>query len=137
MAKHHLFVEFDYDFELLAICTKAKDYKLCWSLNNKLGYGFKKEDKDIEIIVKGEKFNFPFYSYYCEDTHTSYNLIANKCKGQYLLSEQKQADFFIKITDNFNESLTDFTSRIKQLDFVLMAYEIKLDNLNKKENLIF
>ena len=44
MAKQQLNIEYDYDFFLLGLVCQAKDYRLCFEVNKKLGVEFNKID---------------------------------------------------------------------------------------------
>ena len=38
--KYTLLEEYDYDFTLIGISCHAKDYRICWSINQRFGYDF-------------------------------------------------------------------------------------------------
>ncbi len=139
MTKYQLEVEYDYDFILIGICCHAKDYRLCWALNNQLTLKLEKEE-DLKITLKNktEANNYSIYGYYNEENHTSYSLIGNRGDHNFLIPEQKQADFFLMIKDNFEHDIKELMRQIRAIDFVLTAYEVQdIDQLKSKQNLLF
>jgi hypothetical protein len=138
MTKHQLHVEYDYDFVLIGISCHAKDYRLCWALNNNLHLELEKEEKDLEIFNKKqeESSRYSVYEYFHEENHTEYTLISNRSSNGYLVPEQKQADYFLIIKNNFEGDPLDFVAGIKKIDFVLTAYPIEAEGLKSKQNLL-
>jgi len=62
MAKLTLEVEEDYDFELVGICSHAKDYRLSWEINNVLEFDLEKGE-NYEINIKGDNQSYSFFSF--------------------------------------------------------------------------
>ena len=48
--KYTLLEEYDYDFTLIGISCHAKDYRICWSINQRFGYDFEKQEHDLEML---------------------------------------------------------------------------------------
>lgn len=139
MTKYQLEVEYDYDQILIGISCHAKDYRLCWALNQALGFRLEKEDKDIEIIhrARGQASLHSVYLYYHEENHTEYCLVLNKGTAGLLVPEQKQADYFLMIKNSFDDDIAELIATIRQIEFVLTAYEVKVEELKSRENLLF
>jgi len=136
MTKYQLEVEYDYDFLMVGISCHAKDYRLCWGLNQKLGFNLEKLDQDIEIRHrKPDRSSYhSVYTWYNKETHAEYNLVLNKTNAGVLIPEQKQADYFLIVRNNFDD---DIETQIREIDFVLTAFEVNVDSLKSKQNLVF
>src|SRR3954466_9882740 len=98
MAKLVLNIEYDFDFTLIGISCHEKDYRLSWTINNKLGIDLSKE-KDLEIDVKKHKepMIHSFFAFEEEDQFKQFYLINNRGTKGLLVPEQKQADYFLMI----------------------------------------
>ena len=137
MAKHRLEIEEDYDFMLLGICTHARDYKLCWAINTTFKFQLIKEDDGLEIIRDRESINFPRFSYYNEEDHSTYSIISNKSRSASLIPEQKQTDFFLVVQNSFDDSADEMLRRLRGLDCVLTAFTVDVSGLKSRQNLLF
>jgi hypothetical protein len=139
MTKFQLDVDYDFDFRLIGISCHAKDYRLCWALNNQLGLQLEKIHR--ENAASGLKKNGiaieSIYTYFDEENHSAYQLFYNKHNNNLLLPEQKLADFLLTI-DQMNEaSFEELMKEIKKIDLVNTAFVIDVNTLKSKENLIF
>lgn len=139
MTKYQLEVTYDYSMLLIGISCHAKDYRLCWAVNQQLGLKLEKAEDDIEIIHKPKNRTsaHSVYHYFDEENHTEYTLVQNKGDVGFLVPEQHQADYFLLIRDNFDNELTDMIAKLRGIDFILMAFEVDPNALKSKENLIF
>ncbi len=137
MAKLTLEIEEDYDFELIGICSHAKDYRLSWELNQQLNFDLVKDD-NLELTVKGEKQNHSFFSFIDDENLVEFYLINNRSEGGVLIPEEKRSDYFLLIRgvlrDGQIEGLVREISTIKN---VLTTYEIEVEQLKSKNNLLF
>ena len=65
-------------------------------------------------------------------------LITNKCHGQYLVPEVKEADYFFMVKGNCpDHDRRDIISQLKKEPTILTFFEIKPETLKSKQNLIF
>lgn len=139
MTKFQLDVDYDYDFRLIGISCHAKDYRLCWSLNNQLEIQLEKVHR--ENAASGLKKNGiaieSLYSYFDEESHSNYQLLYNKHNNNLLLPEQKLADFLLIIDQMNDETFENLLKKIKEIDLVNTAFVIDVNTLKSKENLIF
>lgn len=137
MSKLTFSLENEYDFELIGISCHSKDYRICWSLNNALKTNFKRIE-DYEIQKKNELINFPFFEYIDEDNNIEYFVIANKSSDGYLVNEKQSIDYFLvlkgSITDKYVE---DLAKKVKEIDLVIIAHRIDVNELKSKQNLLF
>lgn len=137
MVKFTLALEDDFDFRLLAICSHAKDYRLSWFLNQSLGIALSKGN-NLEMKRKDELYGFSFYLFEKEEDQLEYYLIANKCINVHLVPEKKQVDFFLQIKGPIQNHELDETLRtINDIPVVLTAYELDVNELKSRKNLIF
>lgn len=142
MKNSKLIVEYDYNFEVLAIITSVKDYKLAWAINKSLSINLCKAEDICLDFVKDSRLlisNFIF-----ETEYTTFRLLKNKSYDfvkipkPYLLPELKEYDYIIKISGE-STSLNAFNTmdKIKDLPVVEYIKEVDVPNLKSKENLIF
>lgn len=107
------------DFDLIHIYCHQKDYRLCWALNEHLGFGFQR----IEDFPNGdENYKSPTYAqFFWEDgiNHREYFLIANQAlskpeavpgNGLFatetvtpLITELARVDYFLQLYGQFEE----------------------------------
>lgn len=137
MAKLTLEIEEDYDFELVGICSHAKDYRLSWELNKKLEFDLVK-DENLELTVKGEKQNYSFFSFIDDENLIEYYLINNRSENGILIPEEKRSDYFLLIRGVLREGqIEDHIREIATIKNVLTTYKIEVENLKSKNNLLF
>ena len=76
MNKFKLDIDYDYDFVLIGISCHETDYRICWAINNELGFDFKRTD-DLEI--KDKKLTtfstYSLYAYHNDKTYMDYYII--------------------------------------------------------------
>lgn len=131
--------ELDIDFNLVAITSALKDYRLCFFINQATGMDLKKMD-DYELPNgKGGGLYFSRYCFQCEDEETGYYLFGNRgLEGGMLIPEMKGTDFFFLAKQLIDEDQFDYyVKQINQLDEVLVAKTIEPAKLKSVENLIF
>ena len=137
MAKLTLEFEEDYDFELIGICSHVKDYRLSWALNQRFTFDLAKDD-NLELNFKGEVRSFSFFSYIDDENLIEYYLICNRSENGTLIPEEKKADYFLMVRGVFREEEKDsLIKEIDQLKCVLATYNIDIEQLKSKDNLLF
>jgi len=139
MGKQKLLIEYDFDFVLIGVSFHGEDYKLCWAVNNSFGYNLiKTEDYELPVKNKKAKSLHSFYEYEDEENYISFYTIANQGTNTYLIPEQKNTDYFILIKGPFSKKETGaFISKIRGINNVIMAFEIDVNELKSKNNLVF
>ena len=137
--KYVLEEEYDYDFKLIGISCHDKDYRLCWAINQKLKFNLEKEDKDLEILSDNpfEGSSHSMYSYFDEEDQNEFFLIGNRDGTGYLIPEQRQADFVLLVKEALPSDLTPMVDKLKEIELILTAFNISVDALKSKKNLIF
>ncbi|MFZ5553705.1 MAG: IPExxxVDY family protein [Bacteroidota bacterium] len=139
MTKFQLDVDYDYDFDLVGISSHARDYRLCWALNQKLGLQLakKKEDLDNKPKKQSEFSIHSLYEYYHEEDHVEYQLLENRSGNSLIIPEYKQADYLLLLRNNHAVNTEQMIASIREIELVLTAYRIDVPTLKSKENLIF
>ena len=130
--------EYDYNFHLLGIISKAKEYTLSWAINNSLGIELKKEE-DLFIDIKNDKeLKVSNYGYQTEST--GYYLIKNKLEEE-IEGEQvifapslKTFDYILKIeSDNSNPSINDIYNIFRTVDQIQSVLKLDVNKIKEKE----
>ena len=159
MAVHKLLVDdFDNDdYLLLAIHCAIDDYRLAYLLNQYLYINLKRYVHDLDFEQASG-----FYSIYqWEDliNQSSWNLISNICikeeddkavvgslfessskviKKYNLIPEHKAVNYFLKIVnDDFKVNIKQIISEIQRIPQVVTVYDVNIQHLKSKNNLIF
>lgn len=136
MAKLVLDDFYDFDFILIGISCHAKDYKLAWAINKELGWDFERIE-DLELQNKNEEAYFSFYAFEQEEDFRSYYLISNRSNKGFLVPERKEIDYFLELKGEFEEERIDrIKNRIKEINVVLMSFEIDPQELKSRNNLL-
>ena len=130
-------VEEDYDFELVGVCSHAKDYRLSWEINNVLGFDLEKGE-NYEINIKGDNQSYSFFSFIDDENHLEYYLINNRCSKGVLIPEEKKSDYFLLIRGILRGGeKEELINKIGEIKNVLTTYEVEVDQLKSKSNLLF
>jgi hypothetical protein len=139
MTKFKLEMEYDYDFDLIGISCHAPDYRLCWALNQALNIALhKREEKHIlSDKKKGTQDEFAVYEFFSEEDHVEYFLLPNKGTSGLLVPEQKAADYFLLLKNNFALETSGLIALLKRIDMVIAAFAIEAETLKSRENLLF
>lgn len=148
MAKFTLDIPEEIDFNLIAIASHTKIYKLCWAINEQLGFKFVKHD-DFIIRESFSSFrHYASYKFHQQNTEIFYQLIENR--GQlvshknteippidegvsYLIKEHKIFNYFLYINGIFIES--DYELLLKELrniPRILTTFEIDLQQIKNR-----
>ncbi len=137
--KHFLENDFEYEFQLIGISCHEKDYRLCWAINQQLKLNLTKTTTDLELVHKKNKKTayYTVFEFVNQDTLNEYYLISNRSRDGLLINELSHLDFFFMVKENYPIDINDVLTRIKKIPFILTAYNVTVDSLVSKENLIF
>lgn len=137
MPKLTLDLEEDFDFTLIGISCHSKDYRLAYEFDKLLGFEFFRE-ADLELLLKRETSSYAFFSYIDEDNYLEYYLISNKGSFGKLIPEEKLSDYFLIVKGENNITTEkELLIKVNQIQLILKAYLIEVDQLKSKRNLIF
>jgi hypothetical protein len=129
------FIE-DYPYIVLGISTSERDYRITWHINKSLNIQLSME-APIEVIQKkGVRSLHSYFSYMDTSAEVRYRLLQNKSARGMLLPEAEKADFLLVVDDNCTESPAHLIGQLKQIKPVLLAFEVDLDPLKNKQNLL-
>jgi hypothetical protein len=142
MKKTRLLIEYDFNFDLLGICSTVKEYKLAWSINNALHIKLcKTPDVEYDFLNANR---FLISNYLFETEHVKFRLLKNQAiestggLKKYLLPDLNHFDFFILIEDEGGIfDLDNVILQLKSIPVITYLLKLKPENLKSKENLIF
>ena len=138
MTKKILRIDYNYDISIVGISSAARDYRLCWFINNQLPLKFVRIDDLLIYSDFGEESYHSCFKFSLENSETDLYLLSNKSGKAYLVPEMKESDYFIISTESLlEEDLKDLISMLNKIDVVQTAYSIDPYSLKSKENLFF
>lgn len=138
MNKKTLKAELDLNFQLIAITTPLKGYKLCFVINKFLNANFERTEFDYSINFDEGSTKFFAQFYFKSNNESDFYLIANKGSEGFLIPEFKETDYFMLIKNYYDDEELDFTLNVlKQIIDIQVAVLINPKKLKSKENLIF
>ncbi len=158
MAIHKLVIddfEEDDSFVLIAIHCSIEDYRLAYILNENLNLKLQRKSKDLDFSTA----NYSIFEWEDVNQLITWNLVSNSCKVEEeisnnstslfknqnqvittynLVPEYKEATYLLKISfqTNFLKEKTIVNS-ILSIPQIVTAYNIQLEKLKTKTNLIF
>ncbi|MFT4771097.1 MAG: hypothetical protein ACI9CP_000338 [Cryomorphaceae bacterium] len=136
MTKLILEIEDEYAFMAIGIVSTSRSHRVCWMLNKSLRLELKR-DSDIEIFSKSKTSrHHAFYSFFDENLQIRYRLIENKKGVSLFLPEVKNADFLVVIDLSDEVERNDVIEKLRATGTVLMAFEIDLELLRLKQNIL-
>jgi len=138
LSKHTLHVDFDYDFELIAIISSLRDYRLCWQINRLLHLDLtRKSDLEVTDAKKRSYSRFPLFMHDDEINFLRYYFIGNKSAGFYLIPELKQVDYFLMLRgDAAGNMKGELLQQLKALSGVEAVFDTPISNIRSKQHLI-
>lgn len=149
----HLTLELEDDYSLIGIHSSEEDYRLAYLLNKHLKTRLTRFEQCLDF--KDSTAEFPLFEFKDEKNFINYYLINNKhlqfvsnqnnealfggdYTVSYLIPEQKNVDFFLKIEgcnqDDFIEKLVD---DLKKIDQIITSYSLDPNALKSRDHLIF
>ena len=162
MANYKLILEDDFkdEFTLIAIHCGEEAYKMAFLLNQHLSLQLKRRRTDLDFSKHGLELSFPWFEFEDEHEYTTYDLLANSFKTinartiasgglfndeasaelitEYLIPELKSADYLLKITYESQQlPIRKLLLDLNEIDQVISAYTVEIDQLKSKNNLIF
>jgi hypothetical protein len=126
-------------FELISIISSVRDYRICWLLNNQLGYHLEWKEEVPLLIGKGiQKAVFNLFAYHDELNWLQYHFINNKYLGDYLVPELKEVDHFLLIDGMHAPEEKERAIQVLRASPLIQAVvAVDGNSLRSKKNLIF
>lgn len=139
MARYLLEEDISFNFHLIGISSHYHDYRLCWAINKLLSFDLERSENEIVIQErKGEEvLAFPAFNFICPESEVMFELISNRIEGGYLIPEMKQADYFLKFDDFYDDSVSELVTKMRSISMINMAFQVDPENLRSKYNLIY
>jgi hypothetical protein len=137
--RYKLEVDYEYDFILIGISSHEKAHRVAWGANQALELDLARTESYLISLKKDEPVSeFTRFTWDHPDFEATYTLLSNKGTHGLLVPEQREADYFLIAEGPFNpEDETEMISKLRTLNFILMAYTIDPQILKSKQNLIF
>lgn len=138
-------------FELLAFHTALEDYAMAYALNKSLKLQLQRAKKDISLL---DSVTFTVFEWIDELSDNHWMLFKNKSKRQqdstlgglfdndkatyanYLVTERKEVDFFLKIQTDESNLVKRVTKEVNKIPEIITAYMIDAESLQSRKNLI-
>ncbi|WGK65907.1 IPExxxVDY family protein [Croceiramulus getboli] len=149
----------EFDFSLVAIHCSLEDYRMVYQLNRSLDMQLTRSRIDLDLKAKEVYARFPLYHYWDEVHYLNYHLVSNSCraiaqeimstdglfagreiqgKSYHLLPELPKADYLLRIkSESYAFAKAKLLASINKIPQVITAYEVIVDQLKEKNNLIF
>jgi len=130
--------DYDKDFTLFGIVSHQRDYRLIWSINEKMQLHLvKMEDLKIFQDKKNEYNTFSLYYYDEPNTFKSYFFISNMSEKGPLFAEYRQTNYFLLIKGNVSKTLIDeITNNLFTNEYVLKAHLIPISTIKNIDNFL-
>lgn len=142
------------DFELLAIHTNLKDFKLSFLINLKLNVLLAKNENEITIKSNDGIGKFSRFSYDDFNQDITWELIKNQTNfnsnkqnvgffnedniTMNLIPELKTADYLLKIDNiDFSFKSEEVIQQINKIPNISTVYKVETNHLKSINNLIF
>ena len=146
-----------FDFLLIAIHTSLEGYHIAYLLNKALRLNLARTPEDLAITKEKRSLKFPLYEY--EDIHNygTYHFFNNRIKSfvqdsvpglfenenavslsNLLIKDLPMVDYLLKVYDEGNAfAKAKLIQNIKSIPQVVTAYNVNINQLKSKQNLIF
>ncbi|MFP4059413.1 MAG: IPExxxVDY family protein [Bacteroidota bacterium] len=123
---------------LVGISSHENDYRLSWAINQAFGFNLSKtENVIIHDKKNGLKDTFSCFNYHDEDSLTTFNLISNRSENTYLLPDQKNIDFILKVSGDLEAVYLDsLIFKLRRIPIIITAFvlpELKIKYRNRLE----
>jgi hypothetical protein len=139
VARYLLEEDISFNFHLIGISSHYHDYRVCWAINKSLSFNL--ERSESEILIQGrlgeDVLAFPAFYFLCPESEILFELISNRNESGYLIPEMKQADYFLKVDDFYDDSISELIQKLRSISMINMAYSVDPENLRSKYNLIY
>ncbi|WP_217602771.1 IPExxxVDY family protein [Chitinophaga sp. GbtcB8] len=125
---------------LVGIVSAARDYQLCWQLNNQLFYHFRVNNSlEIKLTKHQRAFYFTVFEFQEPTKSVSHYLYNNHCKAEFLLPELKNIDYLWLIKGDYYQlqDVKRLTEELRRVELVQLVSLLDLKDIKNKVNLIF
>lgn len=159
MGTHKLLLDNDYgyDFTLIAIHTSLEAFQTAFLLNKHLGLSLSRSTDDLILHRKNYQVDFSLFEYKDVQSHVTFHLFNNRTivtlqeetqglfnnqkdlsLSEFFLADLPQVDYLIKVCDDsYAFAKAQTLKTIKDIPQIVTAYNVDIDQLKTKQNLIF
>lgn len=136
--KHILHHEYRHGFKAIGITSAQKDYRLCWLLNNALGFDLKRmADFFPDNDPPNESPGFAVYRFENPSMFLHVYLVANKNEEKQLFAQLKNFDYLLLFKQPSQQTnLNEMVSAVRKITQVQAALLVP-DLHDKKANALF
>ena len=125
----------DFDFTLIGIVSSEPIYRISWLINELLNIQLK-ESQSINIYNSKTQSRQEFLMHSFTTIEDSFfYLIQNKGQQGVFIEEQKQVDYWIKVTNSAIES-SSFVTQLNTLKNINLTFDVKPGSLKSKVKLL-
>ncbi len=129
--------DFTNDYQIIAVSSHLKDYKLCWNLNNILKTDLLKKPDMAFAYQKGNLENYSFFYHHDEDLKRTYFLLSNKKNNAQIIEKIPEADFLLIINPPIkSEEINLIIQNLKKTTNILTAFLIDITKKKKEINFV-
>lgn len=146
-----------YDFTLIAIHGSLEPYYLAFLLNKYLKIQLARCRQDVQMDYGEDTVPFAFFEFIDKNNYRTYQLIENRTRiakttisqglfggentavvSYQFMQELPKVDYLIRVVEDGNAFAKAKTiTTLNQIPQIVTAYEVIVDTLKAKENLIF
>jgi hypothetical protein len=137
--KYILTLDYEYDYEMIGICSHHVDYRLVWSINETLKLQLAKAKEDFVVVSKKGQIpsQHSFFEFKDVENLVEYYLIKNKSEGKYLIPEKQDVDYFLFLREISLDDSIEFIKKLKTVSSILAIFQFNPEEIASTENLIF
>lgn len=126
----------DFNFRLIGIVSSEPIYRLGWLINEAAGIGLTEKEKLNLVHHKSQtEQQFDLWMFNDSNQNALYELVQNKSENGILIEEQKQMDYFLKISGTVD--VNELKSKLKSIQGINLAIELSPGSLKSKNRLIW
>ncbi|WP_136466481.1 IPExxxVDY family protein [Flagellimonas onchidii] len=153
LTTHKISADFyDDNFQLIAIHSGLEDYAIGYAINSRCSLHLKRMKSDLQF---SQNLSFSVFEWEDGLQDNYWTLLTNKCsvmevmpssglfennvsiRTDYLIKEKREVDYFLKVDAGNGLSINQYVKSINKIPKVVTAYEVQVQTLKSKRNLIF
>lgn len=138
--QEQLVEDFFEDTWLAGIMSPARDYQLCWQINQQLGYDFRVNNSlEIKLNKQQRSYYFTVLEYEEPTKSAAHYFYNNHCKAEFLLPELKHVDYIWLIKGNYYQAadVKNVIEECRKVELVQLVSLLDMKDIKNKINLIF
>ncbi len=133
--KLRLKIDYFDEYDLLAVVSHLKDYRMAYCINQKTGVHLKKFD-DL-AVGDGKENKYSWYCCYEKEDHTTLYLISNANSMRRLIPSKKEIDYFFLIKNAVNKEKTEeFVRQVRSIENVVGVFRMDMTAIKDMDVLL-